>query len=167
MHLGSAHGTYVNKEKIEAAPAKRRLRVGQEVWFGSAEGIFLFFTASYYAHVPHTYGCCVCVYVCVLRRRWGLPALSKVHCLLPRIRTHTYDIRNAYGRGLVVCQRGRYTASYTHTHTHTHTHTQANLATACKQCPRKKTTKRVFLMCVQQTKKMQALNKTSRAKSRH
>ena len=65
MDLGSAHGTYVDKGKIEASPAKRRLKVGQEVWFGRAQGIFFSFPASYYAHAPHTYGYCVCVYVCV------------------------------------------------------------------------------------------------------
>ncbi len=43
MDLGSAHGTYVDSEKIEAVPAKRRLKVGQEVWFGSAQGIFFFY----------------------------------------------------------------------------------------------------------------------------
>ena len=31
MDLGSAAETYVDKEKIEAAPAKRRLKLGQEV----------------------------------------------------------------------------------------------------------------------------------------
>jgi len=47
MDLGSAAGTYVDKGKIEAAPAKRRLKVGQEVWFGSAQGIS-FFTGIFF-----------------------------------------------------------------------------------------------------------------------
>ncbi len=70
MDLGSANGTYVDNEKIEASPAKRRLKVGQEVWFGKSQGILFSSPAAYYAHVPDTYGYCVCVYVCVTQEVW-------------------------------------------------------------------------------------------------
>lgn len=35
--LGSAHGTYVDTTRVERG-AKTRLRQGQEVWFGRADG---------------------------------------------------------------------------------------------------------------------------------
>ena len=106
MDLGSAHGTYVDKEKIEAAPAKRRLEVGQEVWFGSAQGIFLFlslflfFTASWEV--------------------WFVSAQGIFFFSLP-LTTHTYRMRTdvvcvctcvCYAGGVVWQHSQRYTAFY-------------------------------------------------------